>query len=184
MKNNFESRAWNVLVAHPSFCEGIFDESVVLLIEDNPDGSMGVIINRPFDKTLEEFDGAFSKYEYLKNAEVFFGGPVPAGNLCFAVWLNDGSKNGNFSFGVSPEEAEKFLEQNPDAAAAAFLGYAGWGAGQLDSEIREGSWYCTPADLDKLADFDFEDMWMDMIFKLNPIFEKLPSPPETDFEAN
>lgn len=184
MKNFYEGKSWHYLVSHPAMDTAVFDESVILLIEDTKESALGLIVNRPLDKTLAELDKHFEKYANLKDIEVFFGGPVASENLCFAIWLDDGSSRGDFKFGIDPDTAEKFLKNNKNGQAAAYLGYSGWVENQLKSEIDEGDWLTIPADISMLCEYDCEELWEELLFRINPIFEKLPEPPEVNSNLN
>lgn len=178
MKQSNDDRSWSFLIASPELDAPVFDESVVLILEDADEGSFGVIVNKPVGKMLSETDKQFAKYKELSQIEVFDGGPLAKDRLSIAVWHDDNSATGIFSFGVTPEKAETILLEKPDAQAIAFIGYTGWSNGQLEGEIEEGSWITAAADLSLLSNIDPEDLWEELLVRDNPIFERFPDPPE------
>ena len=184
MKKLAEDRSWSFLVASPKLDAPIFDESVVLVLEDSAQGAFGVILNKPTGRSLEDIDGSFSKYGELRHVELFEGGPISKEKLSIAVWYDDGSELGNFSFGLTPEKAEKILSEKPNAQAAAFAGYSGWSPGQLDMEIEDGSWLVCAADLGLLNDLNIEELWEELVIRDNPVFEKFPDPPANPTTTN
>ncbi|MBR6389526.1 MAG: YqgE/AlgH family protein [Opitutales bacterium] len=184
MKKTYDDKSWSFLIASPAFCGAIFEESVVLLLEDGADGSLGVVINSPLEKTLGEIDESFLKYPTLSQVEVFDGGPVSKNRISIAVWTDSEGGVNDFSFGLTADKAEKMLKSNPDAKAAAFIGYAGWDANQLNREIAEGTWLTMPADLEFISQFDPFELWEELLFIQNPIYEKLPEPPDAPENNN
>ncbi len=184
MKKNYDDKSWSFLIASPAFETPIFEESVILLLEDTKDGSLGVIINSPLEKTLGEIDEKFLKHPMLSRIQVFDGGPVQRNRISIAVWTNPKEGLNDFAFGLSAEKAEKMLSSNPDAKAAAFIGYAGWGENQLNAEIEEGAWMLLPADLDYISQFEPYELWEALLLVANPIYKKLPRPPENSENEN
>lgn len=184
MKKNYDDRTWSFLAASPAFDGPVFEEGVILLIEDAKDGSFGVMVNKPTGRTLGEIDARFSKFEELSKIEVFDGGPIAKDRLSIAVWTDDGTQIGEFSFGIPPEKAELRLKETPGAKAAAFVGYSGWGRGQLEHEIQEGSWIVSPADLAMLEDFESGDLWGELVMRAEPMYGNFPPPPPAPPEVN
>lgn len=141
------------LVAMPNMVGDEFDRSVTLLAEHNPDGAMGLVINRPTDLTLHdmlthmgiEHEGVSREYP------VFWGGPVqpergfvlhrPAGNWDASLELGD-----DLAITTSKDILEALGRGEGPSEYLVTLGYAGWGGGQLEDEIRQNSWLNTPAD--------------------------------------
>ena len=184
MKKTYYDKSWSFLIASPSYSGPVFEESVVLLLEDGSDGSIGIIINSPLEKTLGEIDESFLKYPTLSQVEVFDGGPVSKNRLSIALWTDSADGVNDFSFGLTAEKAENMLKSNPGAKAAAFIGYAGWDANQLNAEIAEGTWLTMPADLEFISQFDPFELWEELLIMQNPIYEKLPDPPEVPENNN
>lgn len=184
MKKNYEDRSWSFLIASPSFEDPVFEESVILLLEDTKEGSIGVIINLPLEKTLGEIDDEFLKYPILSQVEVFDGGPVAKNRVSIAVWTDGQDGINDFSFGLTAEKAEKMLSKNPSAKAAAFIGYSGWEENQLNTEIAEGTWLVIPADLESISQFDPFELWEELLISQNPIYQKFPEPPENSENEN
>ncbi len=142
-----------LLVAGPALLDPNFHRTVLLVCEHDEHGAMGLVLNRPSpipaDEAIPELTGAIPDAETL-----WIGGPVQQTSV---VVLAD--------FGGSGREADAMLVHGdlgivlPDAdldevgsgvrRARAFLGYAGWGPGQLDAELDRDDWIvagCEPAD--------------------------------------
>jgi len=144
-----------LLVATPSLEDPNFAHSVVLLLDHDDDGSLGVILNRPSAITvasvLPDWSGSVAPPGVL-----FEGGPVSTdAALAVALVPETGPEPIGFRrlFGRT---GIIDLDTPPEVLAPAitrmrvFAGYAGWGSGQLEAEIEEGSWYVvdsTPHDV-------------------------------------
>lgn len=174
MKQNYEDKSWSFLVARPSLDDPMFSDSVVLLLEDGEDSSLGVMLNKPTGDILADIAEEYEKFEELSQVEVYTGGPVNKDKITLAVWYNSGNTLGHFGFGLKPEVAEKILVENPDAEAAAFAGYSSWTQGQLNSEIGEETWFVMPVDIDLLDSTPSEDLWRELVMKAQPLFRKFP----------
>lgn len=128
-----------LLLASPSLVEPTFYRTVILLCNHSKDaGAMGLILNRPLGKTVEDVLPD-QEFERIWEVPVFTGGPVGAGHLTFAA------------LGWNVETRKLFFETHLSAAGAirqfqegfcvrAFVGYSGWSAGQLESELRQNAW--------------------------------------------
>jgi putative transcriptional regulator len=158
------------LVASPSLLEPNFHRTVVLLVDHRPEGSLGFVVNRPASVMLS---GMIVKLGFQEgktvaaDAPVLVGGPVApdTGWIIFDQRGFDEAAEGavRVSEGLAVSASRALLEtviqgNGPDRLLLA-LGYAGWGAGQLDSEIARGAWI--PTDLDEGVVFDvpFEERW-------------------------
>ena len=175
MKSAYDDYSWSFLAASPSFAGAFFEESVVLLLEDNEDGSFGVIMNKPLDKTLGELNPDFRDSE-LGEIDVFDGGPIAKERVSLAVCYDDGKNDGAFSFGIPPEKALDIIKKNPNAKVAAFAGYSGWGPNQLKAEITEGTWIVSYADVNVIFDVPNPDLWKTLVLRARPEFGALEEP--------
>jgi len=110
------------------------------------DGAMGVVLNRPLGKRLGELKGDFALGP-LASTPIFTGGPVQTEQLILAAWQ---SREDAFQlhFGIDPEKAVQLMADE-STRLRAYLGYSGWSAGQLENELKSGTWIVAspPADL-------------------------------------
>ena len=164
----WSSLTGRLLVATPMLGDPNFDRTVVLLIEHGPEGALGVVLNRPGSLDVVE---ALPEWGDLaaEPAVLFSGGPVQ-GN--FLVGL------GEVASGPAPPVPEDDswrpligavgtvnLGQAPDAGDARlrrvrlFAGYAGWGAGQLEGEIKANAWFVVEAMPDDALTGDPGELW-------------------------
>jgi putative transcriptional regulator len=134
-----------LLVASPLLLDPNFLHTVVLLIEHNEDGAMGLVLNRPIPIPVSQIcsEGGI-EYSGDPDAMVYCGGPVEPGR---GMVLVRGEMPGpsdtvlNFTDFVSVrKDMLDTLAQKPGAKYRLFLGYSGWGAGQLEGELERHAW--------------------------------------------
>lgn len=139
----------SLLVATPSMGDERFKRTVILMIEHNDQGSLGIVINKPLPISLQTIAKESGlPCDLTPQVMSFYGGPVEPQRGMVLV------KGGlpmpedtvlDFTHFISPRK--DLLETLMDDAAQEFrlyLGYAGWGPGQLDYEITEGIWVLRP----------------------------------------
>jgi putative transcriptional regulator len=142
------------LLAMPSLTDGIFAHSITYLCEHNEDGAMGIVINQALDLSVEEVleHLGLSAAGRLKHTPVMAGGPVHM-DRGFVLHRNAGKQwestleiTAEVSLTTSRDVLEAIARDEGPADCVIALGYAGWGAGQLEMEIAENSWLTLPAD--------------------------------------
>jgi putative transcriptional regulator len=140
------------LMAMPGMVDGEFAGTVIYLCEHSPKGALGLVINRPTDLSvaglLEKID---LKLEIAlpQNAAVYFGGPVHT-DRGFVLHSPEGSFSSSIQLGqlaltTSRDVLQAVAQGNGPEKLLVTLGYSGWGAGQLESEIAQNVWLTVPA---------------------------------------
>jgi putative transcriptional regulator len=158
------------LVASPSLNDPNFRQTVVLVLEHGPEGTLGVILNRTTDVLLSE---ALPDVRALKGTthRLFAGGPVQPNIMLLLSRLKEPQPNMRPVFdsvyvGGNPDVLERLLRQaGPAARFRAFAGYAGWAPGQLGFEMLQGSWAVLPPE-DNFFEKDPASLWPDSIAQL------------------
>lgn len=155
-KDTKETLAGALLLAHPVMRDPNFRRSVVLMSVHNPEGAMGVVLNRPMGQRLGELNGDFALGP-LAGVPIFKGGPVHPEQLIIAAWQarDDGFR---LHFGIEPDKAVQLLGEE-GTHVRAFLGYSGWSAGQLESEMERQTWVVTNVPEDLLAQPQDDLLW-------------------------
>jgi putative transcriptional regulator len=172
------SFAGSLLVAHPNMVDPNFRRTVLFVSEHDPsEGALGVIINRPLDRQVADLVSD-TPPAGLAEVPVFLGGPVGKNELMFAAfeWQKDkGLKlNHNIPFqAASGAAGEKNL-----VTICAFVGYAGWGAGQLESELKQKAWLLQKANPSVLALDRLPNLWFDIMRTLGPWYKMLAAAPD------
>jgi len=169
-----ESLENQLLIAMPSLGDPYFSKTVTYICEHNDEGAMGLIINVPVNITLNELlaqlDADLEQNPKL-DQQVLTGGPV-AQQRGFV--LHSPQKGWSSSLALSDDvmittSKDILLALGTDDAPEHFmvtLGYAGWGPGQLEQEIKDNSWLTTPADSEILFDTPIEQRWKKATEKL------------------
>lgn len=157
------------LLAGRQLRDSNFFRTVVLVVEHNDAGSMGLVLNRPTDIEIRE---ALADHFELPEASdpVYYGGPVEPNALFL---LHDAAVQAGGEMPVLPglfigANAEVFERIVTTAAATGtkykvFAGCAGWGPGQLEGELSRGDWMTTPADPDDVFHADPYEQWDQLI---------------------
>ena len=141
-----------LLVATPPLEDPNFDRTVVYMLEHNEQGALGVIINRPTPEQLAEPLDRWSELQPSPGS-MFLGGPVETDALIALALTKQPLDEATDELApVSGTIASADLTTDPVFVAArvdavrVFRGYAGWGPGQLESEIEAGAWLVLDAE--------------------------------------
>ena len=136
-----------LLVATPLLTDPNFARSVVLLLSHDPDGTVGVVIDRPTDIAVGEY---LPTWELVaaEPAVVFHGGPVQQ-----EVGIGVGIRAGML------ELVDLGEDPDPDIPVRIFAGCAGWSPGQLDGELAEDAWFVLPFEPSDLLTDEPYDLW-------------------------
>ncbi|MEU2558976.1 YqgE/AlgH family protein [Streptomyces longispororuber] len=152
-----------LLVATPALSDPNFDRAVVLLLDHDEEGSLGVVLNRPTPVGVGDILEGWGDLAGAPGV-VFQGGPVSLDSaLGVAVIPGEdgplGWRRVHGAIGLVD------LETPPELLAAArgslriFAGYAGWGPGQLEDELVEGAWYVVESEPGDVSSPDPERLW-------------------------
>jgi putative transcriptional regulator len=156
------------LVASRRLGDPNFAETVVLLIDYNRQGALGVVINRP---AAERLSTLLPTIEGLQGRAdvIFLGGPVGRDQLLILARAPHQPEESQPVFAdvytIAGQTALERLihERGADVKFRAYVGYAGWGAGQLDFEMLQGGWHVVPADAATVFDKPPSEIWPDLI---------------------
>jgi putative transcriptional regulator len=172
------SLAGSLLVAHPSMLDPNFRRTVLFISEHDPgEGALGVIINRPLDRQVADLVTE-TPPEDLAEVPVFLGGPVGKNQLMFAAfeWHKSGGLKLNQK--VGSKETSDAVDQTKIITVCAFVGYAGWGAGQLESEMKQKAWLRQKANPSALKLERLPNLWFDIMRSLGPWYKMLAAAPD------
>lgn len=173
-KTNF---AGNLLLAHPAMKDPNFGRTVVLMSAHDADGALGVVINRPLRRRLDEVSPDFALGPLAK-VPLYAGGPVETEKLILAAWRwREATEEFELQFGLDPERAAAIVAE-PGYTLRGFLGYAGWGKGQLENEMKQNTWFAVgPVDYNLGAE-DGPALWRLILGSLDPELKLLADEPE------
>jgi len=156
--------AGKLLVASGELPDPNFAKTVILLVQYDADGVVGLILNRrsevPASRVLDELPGAKHRPD-----PVYAGGPVGRTEVLALVRSRGQSGDAKRVFGdifvISTKEAmAKTFAAGTDADAVhVYLGYSGWTAPQLEHEMDLGAWYIFPGNAKAVFDADPDSLW-------------------------
>jgi putative transcriptional regulator len=162
------------LMAMPGMVSGELAGTVIYLCEHSPKGALGLVINRPTDLNLagllEKIDlkleiapGQSAEHHPAHLPTVFYGGPVqtdrgfvlhsPAGDYSSSIKL------GRLALTTSRDVLEAVAHGNGPEQMFVTLGYAGWGAGQLENELTQNAWLTVAAQENIIFDLPPQDRY-------------------------
>jgi putative transcriptional regulator len=167
-----ESTRGRLLVATPPLVDPNFDRTVVLMLAHNPDGAVGVVINRPTDTEVGAVLPQYSA-QVAPPSQVFEGGPVEPG-VILGLGLHVAPPPATEG-AVDPVDVDHWnpvigalgtvdLTRDPDQlrdlrALRLFAGYAGWGAGQLENELAARAWLVVELDEADVFTANPDELW-------------------------
>ena len=133
-----------VLIAEPFLLDSNFKRCVICLCEHSDEGSLGFILNRPLNLSLEDLIGDLTVDEKFK---VYYGGPVATDTIHYihnlGDLIEDSVKIGTGVYWGGDYEKLKFLIESGLVLKnniRFYIGYSGWSAGQLQEELQTGTW--------------------------------------------
>lgn len=169
-----------ILISAP-FLDDVFKKSIILLTEHNENGSVGFILNKSTEykvnDVLEDFPVIDSK--------VYLGGPVQTEIINFihnyGDLISDSYEICNGIYWGGNFESLKFLIENKNINPnniKFFLGYSGWGAGQLANELKQYSWYVNRISNNEVFNDAGEEMWKNVLKKMGGKYAIISNFPE------
>lgn len=155
------------LIAMPSLDDPNFQQTVTYLCDHNDEGAMGLVINRPMDLEFAELlsflkiDDSRSRHPYIP---IYQGGPVQTErgfvlHQDIGQWEATMAVTENIGLTLSQDIIEAIAHGGGPSRFLIALGYAGWGAGQLEHEIAANSWLNGDADPAIIFDTPIEQRW-------------------------
>jgi len=163
-QNSFKN---HFLIAMPTLEDPNFAQTITYICEHSDDGAMGIVVNRPMELTVAQIfehldispvDERFNQQQVLR------GGPVQM-ERGFVLhrdkrpWDSTLEVQDGVFLSTSKEVLVAMAESRGPENALIALGYAGWGAGQLDEEMANNAWLSVPATEHILFDLPFEERW-------------------------
>ena len=158
-----------LLVASEGIKSGIFWHSVIVITNYSPLGTTGLIINRP--SGLQVNEAVPGLVDDDRAGRLYIGGPVSETALSILFKAKNEMKDSirimrdiYHDFGLSAEDALRYSSADTETVRF-YSGYAGWTAGQLETELNGGAWYILNGDPDLLFEARPDNMWETLIQK-------------------
>jgi len=163
-----------LLIAMPHMQDPRFERSVIYVCVHNQEGAMGLVVNRladelTFPDLLEQL--GIETEQDRSDLPIHIGGPVESGRG-FVLHTSDYKQGSTIrvdervNLTATVDILKDIAAGRGPRQALLALGYAGWGAGQLDGEIQQNTWLSVPADEALIFDTDLDHKWERSIAKL------------------
>jgi putative transcriptional regulator len=163
-----------LLIAMPTMPDARFAHSVIYVCSHGPNGAMGLVLNKLYGEA--DFHSLLDQLKITSSVltpdlPVHFGGPVETGRgfvLHSSDYMQEGTVriDDNFALSATVEILQTIADgEGPDCVMMA-LGYTGWGAGQLDAEMKANGWITAPADDAIVFDTDLDTKWERALAKI------------------
>ena len=163
------SMSGRLLVATPQLRDPRFARAVVLLLDHDESGTVGVVLNQPLDLAVSAEFPSWGQCSALAAPEVFFsGGPVEIDGALVIAALRPGVvapvvRVVPGSIAVIDIDSEPAEAPYWASGLRVFAGYSGGGPGQLLAELDEGSWYVVDSRPEDLLDPHPEGLWRSVL---------------------
>jgi putative transcriptional regulator len=177
-----------VLAASPDLPDSNFSHSTIFVCEHAAEGAFGLVFNRPAGIAVRQM---FPEHPLLFACEhdVYWGGPVGMDNAQFLHRVPEEIHGGEelaegVYLGGDFEELASLLHEDPERASAVvrvFVGYSGWGDGQLDEELASGSWLPAVLDPEVLFGEGEESAWRAVIRSVSGMDGLSRQPPDSSW---
>ena len=172
--NSLKPAKGRILLSEPFMGDYYFGRSVVLLAEHNEEGSFGVIMNKPITAKFNEILKGFPDFE----GSIYLGGPVDSDSLFYVHNIGDQLEGAveiqkGLYWGGDIEALKEMIllkTIEPDNIRF-FIGYSGWGADQLDGELKRNSWVITRAPKVSLMNMDPLNMWEKLLDRMGDTYK-------------
>jgi len=166
MADGFKSLKGKLLLDSGELRGSFFNRSVVLICQHDADGAFGLILNQPGPNKVGEMLVA-DLPDLIKDTNLYVGGPVQTTALSYLhsdVFLPDANVMPNLSLGHSLEELVDLGQSYASTQRIRlFAGYAGWGGGQLETELKRKAWLTHPASIDLVFRADPNNLWQEIL---------------------
>src|SRR6516165_4913331 len=155
----------HLLIASTGLVDSNFARTVVLIAAHGEEGALGLILNREMSMPLQQVWSQLSQSQCVRQGNVRHGGPV-SGTL---MAIHDLSPHANLivtdEIYIATELSDmESLAGSEEGRAVFYVGHSGWGPGQLENELSDGSWLLLPAELHHVFDDgDLSALWSDSL---------------------
>jgi putative transcriptional regulator len=170
------------LLSEPFMLDENFRRTVVLVCEHNGEnGTVGLIVNKSINLRLNDIVEDFPPYK----GKLFMGGPVGTDTLQFLHTVGEEIENSvkltdGLYWGGNFEQMKLLLSTGKISQKEVrfYLGYSGWGVGQLDQELKDNSWIITPATAKDIFQTKHEILWKEVMKNMGGVYDTMAGYPE------
>jgi putative transcriptional regulator len=163
-----QSLKGQLLIATPQLEAPIFARSVILVLDHDEQGAMGVILNQPMSTKVTELAGKIFEDDFVWEKPLHLGGPVPGSLLVLhkhEEWGDQEILPGVF-VALEASLVQEVIRQRPEPSVV-IANYSGWGPGQLEGEFGWDSWTTLPATSEHVFWEGTKDLWKVVVNEIN-----------------
>ena len=170
MKPADQPQPGDLLVASVALSDGVFDQTVVLLLDHDETGTLGVVVNKYSHIELEDVLPQWAD-EVNDPRRLFYGGPVsPNGAICLASLADPDAEPPDWrrlfhDVGLLHLDTPVEIVRGAFRDLRIFAGYAGWEPGQLASELARDAWHVVSAQYDDIFGAQAEALWRSVLHR-------------------
>ncbi len=181
IENNQVAKKGRILVSEPFLNDTYFRRSVVLLTEHSKEGTVGFVLNKPVELTV---NGILKDFPEI-DASVSIGGPVNTNTVHYVHTVGDLIPNSvqvmkNLWWGGDFDTIKELITQGKIRKnnIRFFLGYAGWSPNQLENELSENAWVVTELDARTIMKSNDLNLWQNTLHNLGDKYRTWVNFPE------
>lgn len=142
-----------LLLAAPTLLDPNFMQTIVIMVQHDDNGALGLVLNRPTQMSIKEAWEQVSDKPCAREDVIHVGGPCEGVLMALhnVEELSQIQVLPGLHFTTDTQYLEKLVQrEEPDTHVRFFVGYSGWSAGQLENEMEAGSWQVAPATVDRI----------------------------------
>ena len=168
IENNKIARQGRVLISEPFLNDTYFKRSVVLLTEHSEEGSVGFVLNKPVDLSVNDVLADFPEVD----TDISIGGPVNTNTIHYIHTVGEKIPNSvkvleNLYWGGDFDALKDLLVKGviQSSQIRFFLGYAGWSPRQLEGELSENAWLVSEMKSEHIMQGSDDNLWKNILEK-------------------
>lgn len=180
-EDSFKSLQGQLLIDGGSLAGSFFNHTVVLLCQHNEEGAFGLVLNRPMGKSVGETI-LEDLPEHIQEQDLSIGGPVQSQAMSFLHtddYLPDANVIPNLNLEHSIDELLEIGKSfSSGSQVRIFAGYSGWGAGQLEDEMKRNAWLTHPASVDHVFAIPPDQLWRAVMLEMGGVNRLMADAPD------
>ena len=155
------------LVAPPGLIEPNFHRAIVLVLQHDENGALGLVINRPTNSEIDNIWEVMTGTSLANEGVLYIGGPVEGPIMLLHTRAEYSEQQVMPGLYVSSRKTNLAkLVSEKALPYKVFSGYAGWAEGKLDAELQQGGWLVAPASPEDIFSMDTTDPWKSLCQRL------------------
>lgn len=163
-----QSLKGHFLIAVPELSSPMFARSVILMLEHNDEGAMGLIVNQPINTMVTDLAGKVFEEDFVWSKPLYLGGPVPGSLIVLHTCkeLGDYEIIPGVNVTLEGSAVQKIIRKRAEPSLV-IANYSGWAPGQLEGEFNRDSWTTLPASPEHVFWTGERDLWNVVVSKVN-----------------